>query len=364
MIAARSERPREHAPLHVQIELTWRCSWRCVHCYQDDHGLAGLALEQLRALIGQLARCGTLHVVVTGGEPLARRDAFEVLAAIRSTGMAITLYTNGHHIDDRAADRLAAEVAGVELTLLGGEAAVHDRLAGVAGAFDRAWRAIRLLHERDVDVVVKTPLLRPALASLPALDRDLAALGITWSVDPEIARTYAGSEAPRRYALTDEELRRFFVAFPRFDTTRRLTIDPGAPRGMCLAARQFCFIDARGDVYPCLSFKSACDADEAAGLQAQARLGNVLEAPFERIWREAAIAHRIREASAASFSTCGSCQSVGCRPCMAQNWEEHRELFEPARAVCSLTEAAMAARGAGFVAASRLTRIAGRDRVA
>jgi radical SAM protein with 4Fe4S-binding SPASM domain len=93
---------------------------------------------------------------------------------------------------------------------------------------------------------------------------------------------------------------------------------------LCLAGRRFAFIDARGDVYPCLSFKTAGDGT---------RLGNIRDTPFAEIWRAHPMLSAIRAATRDSFGRCATCTGA-CSPCMAANFEEHGELFTPARARC------------------------------
>ena len=185
----RPHEPSGFVPVHVQIEVTWRCNWRCVHCYQDDHVAQRLDLARLRALFGEMAAAGTMHVIVTGGEPLARRDIFEILEAIRARGMGITLYTNGHLINANIAERLSAYVGSTEISVLAGEELVHDALTRVAGSFQRVMTAITELRRRNVGVIVKTPLMKPALGTMRALEQTMDALGVEWHVDPEISRT-------------------------------------------------------------------------------------------------------------------------------------------------------------------------------
>ena len=167
-----------------------------------------------------------------------------------------------------------------------------------------------------------------------------------------------GSLEPLQYHLSNEELSRFFQEFPRFNPQQGYSADPGIDRGVCLAARQYCFIDAFGNVYPCLNFKSACDVEEARGGSPLARMGSVLDQSFDTIWASALIARRIRSVSRDDFQTCKSCGgSSGCNPCMALNYEESGDLFRPAQAVCSVTTAARRVYQPNFVPASRILPI-------
>jgi radical SAM protein with 4Fe4S-binding SPASM domain len=200
--------------------------------------------------------------------------------------------------------------------------------------------AVRRLLQRQVEVIVKTPILRPAYGTLKALECTLAELGVEWIAEPEISRSYSGDTYPLEYKMSAGELRKYFVDFPQFRPKTGKSSDPGVRDGMCLAARQHCFIDVFGNVYPCLNFKSAADVKEARGDHAGAKMGNVLESPFESIWNSR-IAKTIRAADRSSFAICGGCDAGGsCHGCMALNYEQHGELFRPAAIVCGLTQAA------------------------
>jgi AdoMet-dependent heme synthase len=331
----RSVRPGDHLPIHVQVEVTWRCNWRCVHCYQDDHSVEVLRLSDLRTLFRDLASSGTMHVIITGGEPLVHPDIFHILDAVRQVGMATTLYSNGHKIDRPCARELAPLVSTVELSLLAGEASVHDKLSRVRGSYERTRRAIVELLSLNVEVIVKTPVLRPAWDTLHKLEDEMSALGVQWLADPDISRSYAGADYALSYRLPDDDLRRFYLEFPQFHPTAGRSADPGMRAGLCLAGRQYCFIDAQGNVYPCLNFKSACDVEEATGQQAAAKMGNVLQQPFGLIWEKSRFARQIREATRRDFHGCGICKrSEACSPCMAANYEEHGDIFAPSKVAC------------------------------
>ncbi len=332
---ARSVEPESAVPVHVQIEVTWKCNWRCLHCYQDDHTQQSLTTERLERLFEELAACGALHIIVTGGEPLVRPDILRLLRSIRRLDLGATLYTNGHKIDPGMAEQLGPLVSVAEVSLLAGDAETHDRLSRVRGSYARTYRAISLLRAQGVHVIVKTPVLRPALPTLKRLQADLNNLGVQWLADVEISRSYAGDLQALAYKLGTVELREFFRSFPEFHPLPGFNMDPGMRTGMCLAGRQFCFIDALGNVYPCLNFKSACDVLQASGEVASANVGNVLHEAFTQIWQRNAFLQEIRAATRSDFPSCGTCAAAtACNPCMALNYEEHGEIHMPSSAAC------------------------------
>lgn len=351
MLSVTTARPPENAPVSVQLELTWRCNWRCVHCYQDDHRTEALDTGRLLRLWQELRAAGCWHVILTGGEPLVRDDIVVLVERARRAGLALTVYTNAHAIDETRAEWLADHVAAVEVTLLAGEASVHDRLAQVRGSFTRALAGIEYLRRAGVYVLVKTPLLSPALPTLSALRERLVSIGVEWATDRELASSYAGSNETRALSLTESEWLSFCDQFPEQDPARRAwrASDPGVRDGLCRAGRQHAFIDALGNVYPCLSWKAPADR------LGHGRIGSILESTFSELWERAPLLRSIQSIDRASFATCIRCDAgAACQPCMAANLDEHGTLTKPAASICDATSVNLRLTKPGFVPASRL----------
>ena len=315
----------EAAPVHVQIEVTWRCNWRCVHCYQDTHAPKGPSTEQLVDLVKQLAASGTLHVIITGGEPLMRRDLIQILSVIHSYDIGITLYTNGHLVNNEMSHSLSGLIAAAELSILSGDDRVHDDLARVRGAANKAWHAATSLQAQGVAVTIKTPLMRPALGTFALLARKCARAGMAWHPDSDITGSYGGDVYPLQYRLNDDELTEFYRDFPSFAPQFGYTTDPGIKDGICLAGRRYCFIDVEGNVFPCLNFKAPSDAWQRKGAPSPVSMGNAFRDSFADIWNSA-IGREIRSKSGRDFQRCATC-SGACNPCMAKNFESTGELF-------------------------------------
>ncbi|MDP2743922.1 MAG: radical SAM protein [Dehalococcoidia bacterium] len=125
---------------------TRRCNLHCVHCYSDSEGrLYGdeLSSEEGRRFLRDLAEFGVPVVLFSGGEPLFRKDIFEMASFAREQGLRIALSTNGTLISEDMAQRIArtgfAEV-GISVDGLG---EMNDRFRGQPGAFEAALRGIR-----------------------------------------------------------------------------------------------------------------------------------------------------------------------------------------------------------------------------
>ena len=74
-------------PLSVQLDLTYRCNERCIHCYldHDDHG--EMTTAEIKNLLDQMADAGVFYLTISGGEILMRRDFFEILEHARAAGI-------------------------------------------------------------------------------------------------------------------------------------------------------------------------------------------------------------------------------------------------------------------------------------
>jgi MoaA/NifB/PqqE/SkfB family radical SAM enzyme len=160
-IAAPSARAIPPAsPVGAKLELTYTCNLRCAFCYTDSprrtlEGVAELSDADWRAITEDVIDAGVIEAVVTGGEPLLRRDlVLEVIDRLDSARIGVCLNTNGWFVDVAVADRLARARSGlhVNVSLDGPTPELHDRARGVPGSWRRAVTAISLLVERGVPV--------------------------------------------------------------------------------------------------------------------------------------------------------------------------------------------------------------------
>ena len=160
-------------PIGAKLELTYHCNLRCSFCYTDSprRTLARTAEmddAEWRRIIGEVVDLGVIEVVLTGGEPLLRREVtLEAAERISDAGAMVTLNTNGWFVDPEAADRLAAAGARVHVSIDGASAELHDASRGVPGSWKRATGAVAMLLERGVRVQVVHVITPRNAASFP-----------------------------------------------------------------------------------------------------------------------------------------------------------------------------------------------------
>lgn len=126
-----------------------------------------------------VAQTGARLVTLSGGEPLLRPDIFEIVDHLASRALTVNLISNGRLLDAEAIARLAGKVSIFELPLLSADRAIHDRLSGAPGAFDRVTAAITELKRAQQKVVAVFVATRLNLAGW----REAAELALALGAD-------------------------------------------------------------------------------------------------------------------------------------------------------------------------------------
>lgn len=144
----------------IAIETTAHCQQKCSYCYnawREDNGAgfeAGAQARMLARVDKLLTSLEVDHVTVTGGEPFARKDIFELFDLVRSKGVKIQIISNGGLVDEALAQRLAPYgVSYVQVTLDGPTADLHDEHVGGKGHFDKTIIGIKALRAAKIPVV-------------------------------------------------------------------------------------------------------------------------------------------------------------------------------------------------------------------
>jgi radical SAM protein with 4Fe4S-binding SPASM domain len=140
----------EPSPRIAYLLVTGRCNLACDGCYATLE-LAGrhtkqgeLTLEQYSRLVRQLWEIGVRVFDISGGEPMLRLDLVEICTAIRALpDTRIWLVSNGTLVRGDLLMRLGPLVERLAISLDAADAALHDRLRGRPGAFDRSLAALR-----------------------------------------------------------------------------------------------------------------------------------------------------------------------------------------------------------------------------
>ena len=210
--AAMSKHAREQKiPSRVMFELTYRCNFRCLHCYLSPDKKKELNTKEVFLVLDQLKDAGTFHIGFTGGEPFLRRDLFQILDHAKKCGFRISLLTNGFLIDKDNAKKLAAlgpSLNRVDISVLGANPKTFEKITGVKGSFNKVMDSIGLLKKEGVVVQLKSTLMtlnKDELLEIRALAKKFDCL---FRYGPTVSRKADGDDGPLKYQVSPDEVLR------------------------------------------------------------------------------------------------------------------------------------------------------------
>ncbi|MDQ1659387.1 MAG: hypothetical protein QOD41_4470 [Cryptosporangiaceae bacterium] len=178
--------PKLHVrPLVAELFLTDNCNLKCVSCACWRTVTRGeLDTAEWMGVIDQLAANGIVKANFTGGEPLLRKDAPDLIAYARDQGIrSLHLNTNAILLDDRRrAAVLEAGIRSVNISVDGPDAEVHERIRGVAGSFAKTVANLEKLLDEGrryrLRVRMNFTVMRSNVESLPEMMRLAQRLGV------------------------------------------------------------------------------------------------------------------------------------------------------------------------------------------
>lgn len=153
-------------PLRVMFELTYRCNFNCLHCYvpasfRKKSERKGLQTKEIYHILDQLRKVGCFYLGFTGGEPFAREDILDILRYAKAKGFEILIYTNGSLINEKIADELQKlRPNKVDITINSLKKEPFERITRTPGSYEGVFRAIELLHKRDIPLGFKSSVLK------------------------------------------------------------------------------------------------------------------------------------------------------------------------------------------------------------
>lgn len=141
--------PPDHlsGPLAVHLEVVAACNLACAHCFAGalPRRERPLTLAELDRLFADMAGMGSFRLGLTGGEPLLRRDLFEIIDMAAAHGLHPCVTTNGLLITEEIARAFGARrLVWLNVSLDGASPATNDPVRG-AGTFARVLERLALL---------------------------------------------------------------------------------------------------------------------------------------------------------------------------------------------------------------------------
>jgi len=314
----------DYFPRIVSWNVTGACHLRCPHCYLDARRRwpGELTTEEALRLIEEMAEAGTELLILTGGEPLLRKDLPVLASHAASKGIAPVLGTTGTLIDRHKAKMLKESgVAAAGISIDSIVPAKHDAFRGIPGSWHRAVAGIEACRAEGLEVLVHTTALKMNQEEVPRLVAFANEHGARAFHLFFLVCTGRGEQltdlSPHEY----EQMLNFVLdaqdRYPEMMVRARcapyigrLAVEREAPimgSAGCLAGTSYCRIAPNGDVTACPYLPTVA--------------GNVRSSSFQEIWRSSPVLSRFRRPQLQLGGKCGGCPlsqgdepiCVGCR---------------------------------------------------
>jgi heme b synthase len=338
----------EFTPKWIAWEITRRCNLRCVHCRSssemDVKAHPDFPKDEAFRIIDDISGYAKPVIVLSGGEPLLRKDVFEIARYGTDKGLRMCLATNGTLVEEDTCKNIKdSGIKIVSLSLDGSEEAVHDDFRSQKGAFSGTINAARLFKKYGIEFIINSSFTKRNQKEIPRVYRLAKELGATAWYMFMIVPTGRGEEimneliskedyedilewhyqmekgeedmlvrptcAPHYYRIVLQKAKEEGSKFER----RTLKFSTGGSKG-CIAGQLIALIDVDGNVLPCSYFPKPA--------------GNIREQSFRDIWENSALFKELRDFKKYK-GKCGSCEYVTvCGGCRARAYSMRGDYLE------------------------------------
>ncbi len=313
----------------LAINLTRRCNLACAHCYLDadtlQHGSADeLTTEEVCRLLDEVAACGDgPMVVLTGGEPLVRKDLEKLVSHGAGLGLAMVVGTNGMMLTARRVAALKqAGLMGAGISLDSLEPDKHDRFRGLPGAWAKTMAGIEQCRHQDLSFQLHFSVTKDNADELQAMIEFACTSGARVFNVFFLVCTGRGKLltdlTPQRYEQVLEQLIEVQAKYPDLIIRPRCApwfkriAHQHAPRSQlnrisgqegdgCIAGTHYCRVTPEGDITPCPYISNA--------------VGNIRKQSFSTLWQHSPVFEQLR--NPVLQGNCGVCEyrklCGGCR---------------------------------------------------
>ncbi len=309
------------APICLTWELTYACNLECVHCLSSSgrRDPRELTTAEAKAVLDELHDLQVFYINIGGGEPMIRRDFFELVEYSIGKGIGVKFSTNGAFIDAEKARRLTAlDYLDIQISLDGTDAVTNDAVRG-DGSYATAIRAMD--HLRDAGFVERNgPFKISVVVTRHNVDQldEFKALADAYGAQLRITRlrpSGRGADSWHDLHPTNAQQRQIYdwllahgetvLTGDSFFHLNALGDENLPGLNLCGAGRVVCLIDPIGDVYACPFV-----------IHDEFQAGSVRDTGgFTAVWKQSDLFRELREPeSAGACASCGSfdaCQG-GC----------------------------------------------------
>jgi len=220
------------------LEVTARCNNNCRHCYvnlpADDRQARKkeLSFGQIRKIVDQAVSLGALWCLITGGEPLLRKDFFDIYIYLKRKGLLISVFTNATLVTDRHVELFKRyPPRDIEVTVYGVTRGTYEKVTAKPGSFRAFMNGLSLMRGAGLNVRYKAMALRSNVHELPQISAFCKERTKDYfRFDPLLHLRFDRDQKRNRMIRQERLSPQQIVAIERHDKDRRLAMEKGCDK--------------------------------------------------------------------------------------------------------------------------------------
>jgi len=193
-----------YIPYQVVWETTLDCNLNCLHCGSKAGKARSNELTHKEGikLIQDLKKIDAREVCFMGGEPLLRKDWYELGKEVKKQGMEFLIISNAYDIDKEIIKKLVSlNPYAVSTSLDGGTAKTHDHIRGKQGSFNKVMEYLDLSTEAELPTTIITTVSKINIKELSLIKDIILNRFIAWQI--QVATPHG--RFLKKFALTKKE---------------------------------------------------------------------------------------------------------------------------------------------------------------
>lgn len=312
----------------VMLELTYRCSEKCVHCYNigatrnDDEvshraDIKELSLSDYKRIIDQLYNKGLIKVCLSGGDPFSCGFVWDIIDYLYQKGIALDIYTNGQRLtnDVRKLAQYYPRLVGI--SIYSGDADIHDSITRVKGSWQKSIDVVSQLTGLAVVTELKCCVMRQNVKTYRKVSEIAKKFGAFAHFEISITDSIEGDKCASKYLRLTPEMLEVVLR----DDDIPLYVGPEAPNfggqqkdmnvNACGAGENTFCITPNGDLIPCCAFHLS--------------FGNLKRQSINEILCNSTKLKEWQKLKLSDYEECGRHDYCDyCNLCAGNNHSEHR----------------------------------------
>ncbi len=201
-----------NTPMVGELELTFACPIHCDYCYTDCYNKKSeiekqLSFEEVVRILDIMRKEGCLWLLLTGGDPMMRRDFFEIYDTAKSKGFFVTIFASGLLFDERAVKHLKKNPPfSIEVTIMGSNEEVYESISQVKGSWKRFLAGVRRVMDAGLPLKLKTIVCKQNYHDLENIENLLKSWGKEFSPGTTLFARLNGDKHPTTLRISPEQV--------------------------------------------------------------------------------------------------------------------------------------------------------------